>query len=309
MENSAQNTRNAVLFTCDKKYLPYAITAIERIRAIDLNPTYDICICSDDLTGDEFPFDDLDIRLEHTSTSPFETLNIEWNMPAVTFDRLVAPKTLLGRYDRILYCDSDTYLLNGGLQHLFDMDMQGHAIAAAPDRIMWYPNAAKRFKKYREGLGLSEKVYFNSGVLLIDVNKFAEEQLLERCIKFAHENPEKIHIMDQSVLNGVLQGDFLQLSIRWNWQNCGMVGSLVEQYQPYILHFNSSTPWFPANDTWFRGLYDEYNMLVSKNFADVAEQNSRNTVRKGRYRHWLEDTYRLSTLKPTIVKLEQTSAG
>jgi lipopolysaccharide biosynthesis glycosyltransferase len=57
--------------------------------------------------------------------------------------------------------------------------------------------------------------YFNSGVLLIDLDTWRRENVSERVIAFAVEHPD-LPMMDQDALNGALRGQWLVLDESWN---------------------------------------------------------------------------------------------
>ena len=58
--------------------------------------------------------------------------------------------------------------------------------------------------------------YFNSGIMLVDLYKWRQSDLLERGRRFAIEHPNRLRHWDQDVLNHIFEADWLQLPDRWN---------------------------------------------------------------------------------------------
>jgi lipopolysaccharide biosynthesis glycosyltransferase len=62
---------------------------------------------------------------------------------------------------------------------------------------------------------LTTTSYFNSGVLVMDLDLWRQLDISERCIKFCRDAGE-LNTADQDAANHVLQGNFLRLDPRWN---------------------------------------------------------------------------------------------
>ncbi len=136
---------------------------------------------------------------------------------------------------RVIYLDSDLIVL-GDLVELWEMPLEGKPCLAARDmghpyihREIARPDVSEWERKlplyralpivnYKE-LGLDPRAeYFNSGVLLIDLELWRRENLAEKFLQCAHENHEHILFWDQYVLNIVLSGRWGRLESTWNRQ-------------------------------------------------------------------------------------------
>jgi lipopolysaccharide biosynthesis glycosyltransferase len=58
--------------------------------------------------------------------------------------------------------------------------------------------------------------YFNSGVMLVDLERWRKADMIRRGREFAQANPEKLRHWDQDVLNHLFVGQWIPLEDRWN---------------------------------------------------------------------------------------------
>ncbi len=113
--------------------------------------------------------------------------------PVAMWYRLMLPK-LLPNVSRIIYADIDIIFCRD-LIDVYELDLGKNVLAAVPTR--------------------TDK-YFNSGFLLMDLDKIRKEKIYEKWIKDSkthqYKNP------DQDVLNYTLIGRVLFLPLRYNFQ-------------------------------------------------------------------------------------------
>lgn len=137
---------------------------------------------------------------------------VNHHLSRTAYARIIMPLSLSDETGRLLYLDCDT-LVNGSLGPLATLDMQGFAVAAVHDIAHLVPD---RHAKRNIDIGLpAEMAYFNSGVLLIDLEAWRRENISRRTIDFAVEHPN-LPMMDQDALNGALRGRWLALDETWN---------------------------------------------------------------------------------------------
>lgn len=162
---------------------------------------------------------------------------------------------------RALYLDSDL-LIHGSLEELFEMDLENYPIAAVEDSLE--ENLARLGLKSTEG-------YFNSGVLLMDLDKIREQNVGFQVAEYLKSNPEKIFYADQCGFNAVLKGNWKHLDPKWNFQS-GFLNKDIKRgltyserevadakKEPIIIHFTgASKPWKTDGKHSFRPLYWKY---------------------------------------------------
>ena len=112
--------------------------------------------------------------------------------------------------ERLLYLDCDT-IICGSLGELFDMPMDKSPAAAIIDSLSG--------NEYKELIGFQQTdVYFNSGVILFDVNNWKSEKcqdrLSELMVKLKHNLPNS----DQDFLNILLKDSKKIISPKYNFQ-------------------------------------------------------------------------------------------
>ena len=125
--------------------------------------------------------------------------------------RLFATELLPKEIDKILYFDCDI-IVTGSLQQLFNIDLKDKAVAAAED-IFTYSDIRQKTLGYPANAG-----YFNSGVLLMNLNYWRKHKIGEKCLQFLFENYSKLSANDQDVLNAVLWDKRVCIPLVFNYQ-------------------------------------------------------------------------------------------
>ncbi len=239
----AASARRAVVFACDSGYLPFALMAAGQIAALHPDRDFDICLCSDAPLDVPEAFANLGLRVvEVSAAGVFSGLRLDRGKTEVVYLRLALPEALAGDYDRLLYLDADVFVQGGDFSALLALDLDDRAIAAVRDNTQWRsPN--RRPLQFRR-LGLPATRYFNAGVLLIDVAQWRERRVMERCIDFGERHRPKMIRHDQNLLNGVLQGDFAEISPVWNWQYTWATRLYEAMVGANVVHFiGKKKPW------------------------------------------------------------------
>lgn len=171
------------------------------------------------------------------------------HIPRAGFLRFLALEALASRYDEVLYADGDTFVCWGSWTDLFGLPGRRHAVAAVASRSVWFDRAHWRYgRRYRRAL--SERMgdrYLNSGLLLVDGPRYLDEAITARTLAFYEANRELCQQDDQSALNGVLEGDWDELSPGWNWQVSQFNYPVLARLTPRVLHFTG--PIKPWNDS------------------------------------------------------------
>ena len=114
--------------------------------------------------------------------------------------------------------------------------------------------------------------YFNSGVLLINLKKWREENIQEKLVYKAKQINSKIY-PDQDPLNAVFRDKWLELPPYWNRFNVVMyedvffknkADELEYIYHPRIIHYASSNarPWMDMRFVPWGKLYEHYLALT-----------------------------------------------
>lgn len=138
---------------------------------------------------------------------------------ALAYARLLAP-SLFPRHSRIVYLDADT-VLYADVAELYDTDLCGAAVGAVRDTavlsslVAGYP---RRQLRKLQPLGLHDPShYFNSGVLVLDLDRMREEDAEVRLLHVIEEHNELLEHPDQDALNIVFHRQIFPLPVEWNY--------------------------------------------------------------------------------------------
>ena len=152
--------------------------------------------------------------------------------------------------EKCLYLDSDLIVM-GDISSLIEINLSDFSLAAVKNKGCWDSKL----------LGLkSEDQYFNSGVMVLNLEKWRELALGAKAIEFIQNNHSKLRFGDQDGLNAVIAGNWLRLDESFNFQQ-KMVGERFfdESDPPVIVHFTgSSKPWHFNNRHPWRKHYWQY---------------------------------------------------
>ena len=207
----------------------------------------------------------------------FDTLG--WN--EIVLARLLIDKLLPGETERVLYLDGDT-IVTGSLRELWETDLGGRVLAASAE-----PTANRERKKQ---LGLEGQPYFNSGVLLIDLKKWREEDSGRQILAYYEKTGGKLFAPDQDAINGALRGQIALLSPKYNWCNIYWdypYRTLKKIYRPAeyiseeafrdaqrdprIIHYlGEDRPWRRGNTHRYAGQFERY--LAMTPWKDMPQE-------------------------------------
>lgn len=213
-------------------------------------------------------------------------LSVEWLRPDVelvrdlpvsdhisiaAYLRLLMPALLPDDVKRVIYMDADM-LVRRSLTALWREPQGDDAILAVQDLAAPYFDAEAsipQFERCRghlaafapvanfQELGLpSDNKYFNSGLLVVDVDKWRREQIGRQVLDCLRDHREHVLWWDQYALNAVLARQWRALDLRWNqgahvfvyptWRESWLDRQQFSQLRndPWIVHFCSpAKPW------------------------------------------------------------------
>lgn len=129
-----------------------------------------------------------------------------------TYYRLFLGDILPDSITKVIYLDGDL-IVRKSLKELWDTDMDGYAIAGAPDTGN---NGVEHYNRllYPQSLG-----YFNAGVLVINLEYWRSHGSKNEFFKIAREHPERLRCHDQDILNYVFRTCKKRLDAKFNFQN------------------------------------------------------------------------------------------
>ena len=110
--------------------------------------------------------------------------------------RLLLPELL--DIPRVIYLDCDI-VVTLEIRQLWDIDLRGHSVAAAPDPGI--PTFPPVIRQRIAATGVALEGYFNSGVMILNLARIRQTgNLFQQAIRFLKKHPESV-FHDQDALN------------------------------------------------------------------------------------------------------------
>ena len=165
--------------------------------------------------------------------------NIEVNHKNVTTEayfRYLAPEVLDGE-TRALCVDYDMLCI-ADLDELYGTNLGDNYIGAVPDYIVEHNTDYRKFKR---GVGFEEgEEYFNSGLLLLDLEKIRKDKIMDTFWSNLRNKNKLIAkefniFADQTVANVTFKGKIKSLNTKYNTLTTAL--NHIKQKNPVIVHF------------------------------------------------------------------------
>ena len=272
-----QNDKIDLLITIDRNYIGPFRTMLKSI--IINNPGEKIHVW---LLHSSIPQEDLQKLEEYcgwqgvsittisVGRQMFEHAPVSKRYPQEMYYRLLAPHVLPDSAKKILYLDPDILVINP-LRPLWEIKLQNKAFAAASHAgVTDIMNGINRVR-----LG-TEHDYYNSGVMLIDLEKAREIIRPEDIFKCVREHEAELVLPDQDVFNYLYGAQTVQVDDAiWNYDARDYSGYLLKSGGSYdmdwiakntaILHFcGKGKPWKPSGPKRFAALYKHYMQMADR---------------------------------------------
>lgn len=190
--------------------------------------------------------------------------------------RLFAPSYLPKEVTRYIYLDADTIVLRD-INALWETKLNGAVCGMVAEPTI--------YKSTRQQIGLTDDLpYYNSGMLLVDRDKWESEDISRACAAcFASFGRKGLSFPDQDILNTVLKGKIKNLPQKWNFFTNYHYRSYIslireaawyarevsetqyneEKKHPAIVHFaGAERPWLRGNHNPYKESYREYLKLT-----------------------------------------------
>ena len=185
---------------------------------------------------------------------------ISHHINKMTYCRISISNILDESIEKILYLDCDLLVLDN-IMNLWNIDIQDYCLAAVGNPLI----------KQRPELQMPLKsLYFNGGIMLINLKKWRDNDISEKVFNFINNNIDKIVLWDQDALNAVLYNQWLPLHPKWNVQtdffkieyrdtSFDKNEFMAALAKPAIIHFStSSKPWQYINNHPYKARYWQY---------------------------------------------------
>lgn len=228
-----------------------------------------------------------EIRFHTIADEQVAGLPVENRFGAAMWYRILLPE-LLADLERILYLDVDTLVVDE-LDALLALDLGDHYLAAVTNVFM-------EFHRYRyEQLAMPPEDYFNSGVLLLNLDVMRRSRFRERLCELVATAGAGFEWPDQDALNLTVAGRWARLHPRFNCMNSlhtrprlarevfGEPAFSQALKRPAVRHFEgsgSNKPWHALHPREGRALYRTHRRATPWPDYRLQEATPLNRVRR-----------------------------
>ena len=291
--------RIAIAFICDDNYVMPTLAAITSIiKNKSHDSMLDIFIVTADLSEENihvfslFKSDTVNIIIKNETAVHFQSMHnyVDGKQKTrITTTALLKFKfaEIITEYDKLLYLDGDI-IVREDLSQLYGTDIANYFCAAVLNTSCLYLDS---LNNSMSAYMLVYRRYFNSGVLLLNLDRMRKENSAEILLQ-AKIDMADAYFMDQDQLNAVFDGHVKLLPIRYNAQYVNLVraanrfsiSALNKIYETNyttlqdvaddaaIVHYASADkPWLsigtPLGEEWYK-----YFLLAKNRYPGIARE-------------------------------------
>ena len=285
-----------IFFSCDDNYLPFLAVAI---RSLIENASddfhYSIHILNNGFQNKQHLSHILAMERENVSIRPVdvtsviapiaERLNLrDYYTVSIYFRLFIA--SMFPQYHKAIYLDADI-AVNGDISELYNVPLGQRILGVIPDDII---ASHRDFQRYaEEGLGIPYRRYFNSGVLLMNLDAFRMQDIERKFVYLLQKYHFDTVCPDQDYLNVLCRNNVLSVDSNyygmpdivhynmfykpWQYKNI--------KYQEYFWKYAAMTPFYEdlrAMQKAFgrkgRAAHRHANRTLHKNAIRIAESSN-----------------------------------
>jgi lipopolysaccharide biosynthesis glycosyltransferase len=220
VKSETDGTPIVIAIALDRGYAPWAATLLRScvrahpLSAITFEILHDRTLSDEDCRrlGEAAMSSHSSVRFHSVPSEALSGLPTTPLFGSIVWLRFCLPDLLVDR-SRALYLDCDTLVMSS-LQELWATPLDQHPLAAVANVV------ERAARSHVEALGIHYPGgFFNSGVLLLDLDRMRAERSTEELFKTAADLGERLIWPDQDTLNLVFHRRWLPLHPRWNTQN------------------------------------------------------------------------------------------
>ncbi|MNI12993.1 General stress protein A [compost metagenome] len=202
------------------------------------------------------------------------------------YARLFLSHVLGENVDKVIYLDCDS-IINHSLYELWNIDVNEYYAAGVSDTVSDHT-------KLKVNLDVNS-LYINSGMLLINLKKWRDENIEQKFIEFINSYNGKVFHHDQGTINGVLNKKLLILHPKYNCMTTFFTMKREEMMQyyglkkyyteaelldaitnPVFIHYTPAfvnRPWIKGSKHPLASLYKTYLEMTPWKGTDLFEDN------------------------------------
>lgn len=274
-----ENSAIEIAMPSDQNYFPgLLVTAYSLAKHAKKDAALSFNILDGGITDDSFSLLRESVYKVHENSS-FRRFKIneqdfsafpDWKGNKMTYVRYLLP-TFLKDFPFVIYADSDCLWL-ADVAEIWNRRDKDVILQGVYDS---YGEKTERPWFESRGLQFSKSKYFCNGLLLINLEQFRAEHIIERCTEFIRNHPD-IQYADQSAFNHIIGSRVKLLPSSFNLFTRDIFQNTV--CGPVVLHYANDLPWKdpylktiflpPYKHIWFQyyaeALGEEMNALCKR---------------------------------------------
>lgn len=216
------------------------------------------------------------------NTEIYREFKISHHFTPATYYRISIPELLDSSIKKVIYLDCDL-IVKEDISKLWNIDISKYFIAAVE---------TSKFNRHTDLQMPINSRYFNSGVMLINLEKWRQYNIGEKVRNFIINNSEKLINLDQDALNAILYNKWKELPLKWNQPtNIFEIEKNETNFSkkdfdeaiknPSIIHYTtSSKPWHYMNEHPLKKEYYEYLKKTPWKKYSPPDRNVINILKK-----------------------------
>ncbi|HEY4201223.1 MAG TPA: glycosyltransferase family 8 protein [Devosiaceae bacterium] len=166
-----------------------------------------------------------------------------YRLSNIVYARLLFADILPADIERITYLDCDM-MVRAPIEQVAEVDLGPYPIAAVPDAEGMNISLGRDIKTKRDLFDPADP-YFNAGLIVIDMRKWREAQIIPKLEKAMADGTMARLYYDQDFLNLVFNRNWLQLEQMWNLVDPRPVHQTLH---PKLVHYTGDgKPWTLTN--------------------------------------------------------------
>ena len=273
-----------IFFAVDDGYAPFlGVTLESMFEKASKNYFYNINVLNNGI-NDEYK--EMLMKYQNSDYCKIDFVNVNERINAITelhtrdyytnaiYYRLFIAD-LFPEYDKALYLDADIIILDD-ISKLYNNNIKNHYLGVICDDVV---NSCDEFKNYTLlALGVKADQYFNSGILVMNLNKLRKDKIYERFVKML-AIVKFIVAPDQDYLNVICKDKVKYLDKSWNRSPLFIDANSPEN--PKIVHFKlTAKPWHYSNikyadEFWKYARRTTFYEIIKNMLENYTEEHKR----------------------------------
>lgn len=274
-----------IFFSTDDNYVPFLTVALHSIiENASKEYDYRIIVLNSGITdenvakilkleNENFKIEFADVNEKINDITAKLTNGLRDYYSNSIYYRIFIP-SLFPEFKKALYLDADIVVVDD-ISKLYFEDIGENLVGAITDDVV---NANDSFKKYAVSvLGIKPENYFNSGILVMNLEKFREENVESKFVHLLSKYNFDTIAPDQDYLNYLCRGKVKY--IHKGWDKMPVTGEDINEEDLHLIHYNMfQKPWHYSDVPYERFFWEYakkstfYEDITKMKDAYTAEQ-------------------------------------